>query len=96
MKKPNLAVLIGVGKPKHDESSESEGGPSLEEIKDHQKSVAEELIKAIESKDAMGVVDAFSTLHELDHAKWDAEEEEGETPDEEKAEHEDGEEAEGE
>jgi hypothetical protein len=92
MKKPNLAILIGTKKPGHDEEHEAEGGPSVEEIKTHQHKVGEELLKAIEEKDAAGIVEAFCVLHELDHAKWDAEEEEGESPEEEKAEHEEGEE----
>ena len=83
-----MAVLIGTPAPKHDEESETEGGPSVEEIKTHQHKVGEEFLKAVKEGNAAGMVEAFCAMHELDHSKWDAEEEKGETPEEETAEHE--------
>ena len=80
MKKPNLAVLIGVGKKPGGESEED--APSSGEMSGHKAELAKEILSAIKADDAGKLAEALCALMEVHDAH-----EADETPEEESAEH---------
>jgi len=81
MKKPNLAVLIGVGKPKKEAESEDDA-PSSGEMSGHKAELAKEILAAVKADDADKLAEALCALIEVHDAHEDEE-----TPEEESAEH---------
>lgn len=67
MAKKDIALIIGMGKPKE----ESSGGGSM---KAHKREVAKELCQAIDDKDYDAIAEAFQAMHELCCADEDYEE----------------------
>lgn len=60
-KKPSVALVLGLGKPRPDEEEEEGSSGTYSE---EERAMASELLEAIEDKDIDGIIGAFKGLYE--------------------------------